>query len=327
MRVLVENSTWNNIGDGFYQSSVENIFRRLHGDGVVSVMDGPIGRAFRPKNRGQNAFQLNEWQDADLYVFSGPILNDEFLPTYAKIIENLTTKGAKYCLISVNGNGYSLERNREFLRTYPPTAFSSRDEPTFEMYSASCPYSLNGVCAAALVSETCTVADLTPSSPYVTVSFYERREPILEIVKGEVRVASERPDQKDSWWRIKRHLQHLRSSQESVGDYLIIRPLHDIAYKFPHLNFASSNSFLSYHPMSYLSLYKHTHMTLTNRVHAALPTLSYGNATRYFGKTNRDGVFGRLGLDANSDKPMRLERPTVVEELEKLVDFLKGMSF
>jgi hypothetical protein len=89
MKVLVENCTWANIGDGFYQMSVTVMLQRLFPHWDIYQQDGPQSRSFRYGPRfAPNVLNLMDYQRADLHVFTGPVVGQQLLTRYRKIIED-----------------------------------------------------------------------------------------------------------------------------------------------------------------------------------------------------------------------------------------------
>jgi hypothetical protein len=333
MRILVENSTWNNIGDAFYQTSLYSILRQVFPQHKVHMTDGPITRAFRPNRYFQkNAFDSRLVQDADVYCFSGPILGERFLEAYGDVIKSLSGRGRRYMLLSIHGHdrGVVTREIRNFLESYPPLAFSSRDEPTFNVYSGICKQSYNGICTAFFVSKTCPISVLIPNYKYITMSVYTSPDPEIfwEVDKdNRLILDSVRIEKKNMpWWRMMRHFEWVRCSPTSKNNYVIVRPVHDIGYKFSHLNFAKANSFLSYNPLSYLSLYSSTTLTISDRVHACVVTLSYGNPAIFVGRTGRSTVFSRLGLNSDMGAVMQLSEGDLQKEYKQFCGWLRGIE-
>jgi hypothetical protein len=333
MRILVENSTWTNIGNAFYQTSLYYILRKVFSKHTVYMTEGPIIRAFRPNKYFQkNAFELRLVQDGDLYCFSGPILGGGFLETYGEVIKSLSARGCRYMLLSIHGHDQGLVTReiRNFLERYPPLAFSSRDEPTFRVYSDMCKQSYNGICTAFFVSKTYHVAPVMPNYKYITISVYTAPDPEVswkvdedgKLVLGSVQITKKNMP----WWRITRHLEWIRRSHASKNEHTIIRPIHDIGYKFSHLNFAKANSFLSHNPFSYLALYSSTALTIADRVHACVVTLSYGKPAVFIGCTGRSTLFSRIGINSENETVMQLSKDDLQKEYDGFCDWLSGIE-
>lgn len=332
MRILVENSSWNNIGDGFYQFSLFNLLRKEFPHHDYAYLDAPASRSFRyAKPFSKNVFKFEEHQDADLYIFSGPILGSDFLAIYAPLIKQIQARGGNYALVSVHGDAESANTILSFFSENPPLLLASRDRNTFDIYKNGKFPTYDGVCTASLVSITCDVGDTTPDTRYISTSFYDGYEPYFEIKLNEQGSISEISDisawQPEPNWKFKRHFEYLfKSYRSNIADFQIVRPVHDIGYKFSHLNYSRSNSFLSYNPLTYLSLYKGTSLTVTNRLHAALPTLSFGKPAAYVGSTRRNGAIDRLGLRNYQGRVVRLDREVLTSEYTSLVQAIRGIG-
>lgn len=332
MRVLVENSSWNNIGDGFYQFSLFNLLKKEFPQHDYAFLDGPSSRSFRYSDRfAKNVFKAEDVQDSDLYVFSGPILNSRFMLDYAPLIKKLNNRGAKYAIISAHGDPKSANSIRTFLQSFPPILLASRDRATFNLYCSSNFPTYDGICTASLVSLTCEVGETVKSRPYIASSFYNGYEPKFEVFTSEAGITG--ISGIESWkptpqWRLWRHLEWMtKTYPKSIKGYEIIRPVHDIGYKFSHLNYARANSFLSYNPLIYLSLYKGASLTVTNRLHAAIPTISFGNPAVYVGATARNGALDRLGLKDYQGKTITLSSEIIQNEYEALVRAMRERGF
>lgn len=329
IRVIVENSTWNNIGDGFYQTSLYMILKTLLPQEQVAMGDGPIARAFRPSRMfTRNAFDIRGDQAADLYCFSGPILGERFMTHYAPLIEHISGRGATYMLLSAHGSPDLAihDEIKSFLRKYPPIAFSSRTRQTYDKYRDAVDEPYNGICAAFFVSLVCPVASLDAEHDFVIYSFYSRYEPRVSFSteeSGAIDLNSVQvSDSTVPFWRFSRHFEWLRRLPSCSGSFQIVRPVHEVSYKFSHLNFAKPNSFLSYNPLSYLSLYSGGALTVSDRVHACVAALSYGKPAALVGKWDRATLFDRLQLRKNGVCYLAPGRAQLKDEYEQFTYWL-----
>ena len=57
MRILVENSSWNNIGDAFYQFSLFNLLKKSCAHHRVAFLNAPTTRSFREYEGLDNALR------------------------------------------------------------------------------------------------------------------------------------------------------------------------------------------------------------------------------------------------------------------------------
>lgn len=306
MIVLVENSTWNNVGDGFYQTSLFRTMQELLPDGRVATMDGPIDRAFSPSSSLKaHALDVRTRLEGDLFVFSGPILGPGFLDRYGQLIRSIVGRGSNYMLLSVHGHHHATatEGIRELLRTHPPAGFSSRTSETFETYGTVVDDPYNGICSAFFLPMNTPYPSVEETAPpgYIAVSTYSRPEPAIAFElepDGSIDLATVQvsgPSAK--LWRLARHFEWMKNKPAEINGYEVVRPVHDISYKFSHLNFGHANSYLSHNPVHYYTLYSGSSLTISDRVHACVAALSAGRPAVLVGSWDRAGLFSRLDLD------------------------------
>lgn len=335
MKIIVENSTWNNLGDGFYQFSLYHFFKKIYPEHDIFMGEGPVKRAFHPNDKQlKNALKLNEYQQADLHVFSGPIVmalnNDEYKTPIKKIIES----GSKYCLISVSCSGLSgnhLREVQDFLKEYPPVLFSSRDPETYEKFKDHVPNAYNGICTAFMVNELLQVDTLKLDSKYFISSFYRNPEPIFESDTDEPNIGDVKMKENKNFinllpYRINRNLQIYNKTQSNLGKLKIVRTVQQVSNKSNNFNFKYPNSFISFNPLTFLSAFKGAEFTISERVHACAVTLAFGKPAQILIDNPRCGIFERFGFDWKSEngimRPKKDFSKTIQKEMDLLKDFL-----
>lgn len=330
MIIGVENSSWNNVGDGFYQFSLVRMFEREFPEHAVRMIDAPAHRSFKiDRSAKSRAYDTRGDLDLDVLVFSGPILGSTFMADYAPVIRDHVKRGGRYMLVSVHGDSSKAKDIVPFLEEYPPMLLASRDRSTHQHFTSPHYASYDGVCAASLVSITCSddLLDVRQDVDYVTVSFYDGYEPELELRYGSdgaiVGVNGLSSWRRERNWRVLRHFEGLKRYPSTIDGRKVIRPVHDISYPLNHLRYARDNSLLSYNPLVYLGVYKGTSLTVSNRLHAVLPTLSFGRPAAYIGATARNGALERLGLQNHQDNLLTLEHSALQNEYDALVDALR----
>jgi hypothetical protein len=326
-----------NVGDGIYQLSVLGLIQAVLPDAEVTRVDGPLLKTFPHRPRlvtrtplAKRGFEITPFYDLDCICLSGPVLGEDFLQVYGPTIRALRDRGGSYLIVSAHCPAYS-KKLIDFLHREPPLAISTRDTPSYEILSPCGAPVYDGVCAALLVSQTCRVPLVSTSiKPYITVSCDKGFEPHLsfeidktgEIDLDTVNVGKYEEQRK---WKYQRHWEFTRPVNASVAGCRIIRPVHDISYKYSHLNFAKPNAFLSYLPEAYLALYRSTSFTMSDRVHSCAPTLSYGKPALFVGDTPRAAIFDRVGVTAKSGSVMKVDHATVEKEYQALLGWLRGV--
>lgn len=330
MRIIVENSVWANVGNGWYQYSLFYMLKKLFPEHDVIMGEGPINLAFRIRDAKQQANALNwmEYQRADIHVFSGPMMSD-LDNLYFKKIVRLKERGENYALISCSGTGYSPSRISElgvFLKKYPPLFMSTRDEETYNAFKPFVPNSYNGICTAFLVDKNIDIRTYKMDKPFFISSFYREEEPLFIMKDGTKPCSIENIEVKhrENRWRlpysISRHLNYKHDHQNEIGGLFIVRTVQGLSTRFNHINFAAPNSFISFNPLSYLEIVKSSEFTISDRVHACAVSLACGHPARFLFSTPRAGIFDRIGFDYKSNNGIMYPNPDKIDdEFEKLI--------
>ena len=328
MRIAVENSTWNNIGDAFYQSAIMQILTECFPDDRIVPFDGPITRAFRPRRFGDNAFDVRKWVEADHYVLSGPILGAMFISDYIPFLKILKQQGKTYSLISTFGRGTApVEAEIEaFMAEFPPLVLHTRDGVTYEKYARFARSAYNGCCFAFFVRMLPEGQRLAPDHPYVCASYHsmpEARFGLERTGSGAADLESVSVELRSTFlpWNLARHVDFLTSVPRSVNGFEVVRPVHSF-YPLPHLTFNRPNSFITYNPLNFLSIYRHCEIVFTDRVHAAVAALSFGKAAHVVRVDDRIELFKRIGVARNAAGVMTLEPAEIDREYAAVRDWL-----
>lgn len=329
MKIIIENSTWNNIGDGFYQSALFVLISKLFPKAHVFMGEGPAKRSFRPNEKQlKNCFQMMKYQNADIHIFSGPMIR-QILTNYKDTIINISKKNARYALISCSSAGISkkeIGEVKEFFSKYPPIAFSSRDSETYSNFQDSVPSSYDGICTAFLVDKLLPIDTVELGKKYFVSSFYREPEPVFEAI-GNVTIENihlkKRKNIIPIKWGLARHFEFLRRMPEKINDHTIIRAHQSVSNKVNHYNFAYPNSYISLNPITYLSIFKGAEFTISDRIHACAVTLAFGKPARLVSDSPRAGIFSRLGIDYRaSNGVMSLNDDVLDSETKNLCRYL-----
>lgn len=310
MKILIENSTWNNVGDGWYQFALYSLIKNIYPDHEIMLGEGPIRRAFRINNEKQknNSLNLILYQKADLHIFSGPILR-YLLSDYKEAIIKLKNRGEEYALISVSGTAIPQNILNEiggFLIQYPPLFFSSRDEETYKSFFPYVKNIYNGICTAFLVDRTLQIQTFELDKKFFISSFYMELEPTYYIDPNK-KFCIENIEVRHKKtlfylpYKYSRHLDFFRKHQVEIGNHLIVRTIQNLNTRFNHINFATPNSFISFNPLSYLNVTKSSEFVISDRVHACVVALACGKPARFLFNTPRAGIFNRMGFDYKSN--------------------------
>jgi hypothetical protein len=268
--------------------------------------------------------------------------------------------GVKTILLGVGYYDYSDEERqicRKLLQKYPPHVLVSRDHRTYEDLKDVAAYAYDGLDNAYFLPDVYhpIPADLPP---YIILNFDKTPEPHIRILSSsEETIADNTPHKphisrfsfQGRNWEVQfpstrfaisrtRRLSKaygfisapfgLHGTKHSqVGDWMLVRTDH----QFNPINlrriFRGPNAYSGDLPYVYLDLYARTTMTLSDRIHAVLATLVYGNPAMLFSKSGRALILERVGAGDVTQKPITLDLALVQEEKERELEFLKTIPF
>ncbi len=312
MRILVYNSSWSNVGNGWFATSCRNLLKDMYPQAIVQDGDDDIIQAFRPRWQFEkdNAFQLMQYQRADIHVFTGPIVSmcSETGAFGRKILDIIQHK-EKYCIISANGTSLSESKRKtigEFFKKYPPLFITTRDEESYLWIKNYVQNIYNGICTAWLVDRTIHPQTFKLDKPFFISSWYTELDPVYELPEGEeATIESLKVKRKKTYlgmsYNIARHFNFLRPQQQEVGGKYIIRTIQNLNTRFNHINFAMPRSFISFNTEKYLDIVKSSEFTISDRVHACVVSLACGHPAKFLFSTPRAGLFTRMGFDYSSN--------------------------
>lgn len=326
--IWVENSTWNNIGDGFYQSSLVYQIRKLFPEHLVVEGDGPASRTFRPSAKfAHNVFDAMEYQDADVYIFSGPMLR-QLSWRYEGLIRRLMSRGKRYAIFSASAADASASDREEieaFFEKYPPVALSLRDNENYEWLRAAVPNAISSICAAFLVGEL-PVPRLAYDTPYFISNFYTAGEPKFSIGDSwETLKVSSLKTRSPKVMKFLRHLEWLDSGPDMVGKYKVVRVRHETTMKFSHLTFRKLNSYCSMNPVVILSAYEGCDFVVSDRVHACVAGLAFGKPVYLYKVDNRAMLFNQKEIIRHHDNGfMTINSGKLKVARRELLDYIQN---
>jgi hypothetical protein len=328
MRIAVENSTWNNIGDAFYQTALQTMVGQAFPEAEVFAFDGPIVRAFRPRNFKANAYDARPAVDADHFIFSGPILGSTFPEQYGPLIKAIVESGRSYSLVSVHAysKDEELDRLREFLKAYPPRAIETRDRVTFDKIRGLADCQKDGVCFAFFVRCIPGVPLYSADERYICMSFHSAPEPKVRFEHPgagffEAGIDLSQEVQPLLPWKFSRHLDFAARRPTEVAGRKVVRPVHSF-YPSPHLIFSRPNSYISYNPANFLSIYRNCEGVITDRVHAGVAALSFGKPALVSRLDGRYALFEKVPLERNGDV-VRLAPAALDKIYDEHMDWLR----
>ncbi|PIQ56785.1 MAG: hypothetical protein COW01_03590 [Bdellovibrionales bacterium CG12_big_fil_rev_8_21_14_0_65_38_15] len=292
-----------NIGNAFFDLGAYAILKEAMPDAVIHRVGGathwmfnasfnhlknPIERKLRRRfNQRQtisNSIEIPMFANLDLVVFAGMSMCAEFVANNGPTFMELAKRKIPVLLLGTGGALYDKDEPiifSNFLKKFSDFRVITRDDDTYKMFEPH----LAGKMVAGIDCAFSLPRYLSPLSfdcPDFNVECFD------EIIPPPV-------------------LNHSRQ---------VFRAHHDMWGPLPKHYIDQPNCLISDVPEDYLNLYANSKITYSDRVHACVATLAYGNEARLFSSTPRKSLFNKLGVDNITSTTVRLD----MANLKKLQD-------
>lgn len=240
------------------------------------VNKGIVGRLMKRPANLSNVFNIQQFANCDYIVQSGAFLASHWFELHGDVLLRAKDRGIK---VIFNGGGMTdttynedeIENTREWIRKIEPEIFISRDEQSFKNFHDLSEHSYNGIDVAFFLIDAYRPVELGIHN-FCVLNFDKEQEPdIIEL------------DINDEDLVVRTH--HSLWHNFSLSEY------NRMKYQY----YSKNNILISEIPEDYLNIYSNAKLTYSDRVHACIATLSYGNPARLFSKTPRAKLFEKVG--------------------------------
>lgn len=237
----------------------------------------------------------------DYLILPGCILTVPFFVIFGKLLEDKVAQGCKLIFLAASGNHYTENEVKivsEWLEKLKPLAIMTRDSVAYKHYAKYSSNSYNGIDNVFFVNRLGLNKTDTTIDPYIVLNFDE-------------------PKHK----KIKKNLEKEFRNQQIV--YTDHKP-----YPYSKVSLMSKqNVMCSDYPLDYLFIYKNVKETHSDRVHACIPTLSFGNAAQLYSDSPRIALFDNVGIKISEIKshPVTLDQAHLKDLQDKQIAFLKDL--
>ena len=325
-----------NIGNSLFQISAEGIFKEI-GSQVITVPDAP-GYMNVKKGNPNNYFEFMDLIDADYYCIHGPFFRKEFDKIYLENIKKLKRRGVKIIGLGVGAMHYdekSIQYYNQWLKECDFDLVTTRDELTYDFLKGKVRNLYNGIDLGFLIKFYRPQPNFINDKKLICFNFDQIPEPkFYEDKNGIILLDDKMYNFKKSLsneprGKFKKIFPYIRPyfkkfEEVSMNGYTIIRTDHRFNPYSRKKIYSDKNSFAMDTPEGYLLAYANSKLTLSNRVHANVATLSYGNPAMYFSDSKRAKLLDRLNLGEIYNKPMKLSSDILDLEKNNLVEFIKN---
>lgn len=236
----------------------------------------------------QNIFSMASMVKCDYFIIPGCVLTVPFFTIYGDLIKRKAEQGSKIIFLGASGNFYTeyeVKFVSEYLRKLRPYAIMTRDILAYKYYANFTKNSYNGIDNVFFVNLLNLPQIDTDLTPYVVLNIEEPKH-----------------------YRIKEELKNIFKEKNIVYSYHKPFPYTKVS------KLVKNGVIVSDNPMDYLLLYRNASEVYSDRVHACIPTLAFGNKARLF--SNSPGI----ALFENAKIPDVRERLVSIEGLKEMQD-------
>ena len=337
MRIASVKGYWStNIGNSLFQISAEGIFNEI-GVEVITVPDVP-GFVNVKKGNPENYFEFMDFLDVDYYCIHGPFFRKEFDKIYLENIKKLKRRGVKIIGLGVGAMHYDEESIKYYNKWIKECDFdfiATRDELTYNFLKGKVKKLYNGIDLGFLIKFYRPQPNFINNEKLICFNFDQIPEPVFfEDKHGPISIDNKNYNYKKSFSNeprgvFKKIFPFIRPyfkkfHKGSLNNYKIIRTDHRFNPYSRKKIYSDKNTFAMDTPEGYLLAYSNSKLTLSNRVHANVASLSYGNKAMYFSDSKRANLLNRLGLNAIYDNPVSLDSYKLDLEKKELIMFIEN---
>ena len=319
IKIIHNGGGWiTNIGNAFLDyGSIESIKQacqtvEIHLTSVLNrwvsyqIKKGLVGRLLNKNPDMSHVLNLQDLSEIDYIVQSGACLGPDWFNLHGDILQKSSEKGIK---IIINGGGmtdntYSddeIVSTRKILKKLKPFIFISRDEESYKNFYDLAEHSYNGIDVAFFLKDAYKPQKVN-TKPYVILNFDKDIEPSLDNLGIDQKYAIIRTHH--SFWH-----------NFSFDKYLSMKKMY----------YEKNNTMISEIPEDYLALYANTNATYSDRVHACVATISYGNPARLVSNSPRSLLFERMKMIDITKKILYPTIKKIQDEKDKQIKFLSDI--
>lgn len=341
-RIGVLTGYWStNIGNAFFQLGAVYALQQAYPSAHVFPIGDQPGYWKTSLGNPPNALDYAKHLELDALVILGPYVRPEMNTIVSNLIRTQHAKGAKIIVLAAGMMQYdqgTIELSRLLMSECPPHIFTTRDTETYEALGDLAKFAFDGVDVATFVSDLFPKVP-TDIEPYIALNFDQIPEPIISTASLGGRVDRSFEHDEKTWsirqpkkrtelcYKHKTYifldsLLGLNTGPERIDGKLVVRTDHRYNPFLMKKNYRASNSYSGDVPYSYLNIYANADLTISNRVHACVATVSYGNPAMLFTHSPRAYLLKRLGLDRIKNEPQRVDLAYLSDEKTKLIEWL-----
>lgn len=286
---------------GFSFMIKENILVRWLWEHLVQHFEKPIHDRTYSAISTLDVFSPAKIAKLDYLILPGCILTESFFTIYGKLLTEKIKQGCKLIFLGASGNYYTKKEVAvvsKWLEQLKPYAIMFRDSVAYEHYKSFTQNAYNGIDNVFFVNLLNLPKVETTIDPYAVLNFdIPKHNPIKQRLVNE-----------------------LKDRQIVYTDH---KP-------YPYIKvskLAKQNVMCSDYPLDYLFIYRNVKETYSDRVHACIPTLSFGNKAQLFSDSPRIALFENVGIiiEEMKKKPIALDPDHLKELQDAQIKYLSAL--
>jgi len=284
-----------NIGNAFCNLGMEYVCRKAFPEATLYPIGDAVRYLFNHNVTGRrlaaNCFEIGEVADIDLLVYAGMSICDEFIADNGPTFLNAAKRGIAFLGLAIGASRYTSEEAVNYIgfaKRLGRYAMIARDDDTFSMFDGKLDHLYCGIDNAFSLSHAYLPPKLSLGK-YDVVNFDAEDAP--------------------------------HELPETCGK--TVHTHHKFSGDLPQDFFSKQETLISDMPWDYLSLYANCRTTYSDRVHACVASLSYGNKAMLFNSTPRKSLFARFGLEEITERPCSIESETLDHEIERQIELVR----
>lgn len=341
-RIALVSGFWGqNIGNAFFNLGGRWLLEEAFSTSTVGFLqDQPGYRTFHSKKSGNpaNAYDLLGDVDIDLLVLQGPLLTTTALDLWGPTLRRLRARGARWLYLGAALFKYTAKERSAalaFLREFPPIAVSTRDAATAELIAELGLPVHSGIDSAFALPHVVRPVPMVPSDRFrIALSFDRYPEPIFYPDPSGFQVGDGRFSYRQP--RLQQRLSRMGKWQAYIGagldrsprpnpfaDSAIVRLAHRTNPFVKWKVYQRPDTVASDEPWTYMTVYSSVDLVLSDRVHACVAALAYGNPAMLFSSSPRAGLFDAVGASGIRSGPVTAPWERIDNRLQETVRFLR----
>ena len=247
----------------------------------------------------KKVFNLVDFSELDYLIIPGCDLTVPFIKIFGDVVKRAAVRGTRIIFLGASGNFYTdheITVVTKFLEEISPYAIMTRDSEAYKYYKDVCGNTYNGIDNVFFVNRMNPPVPKvkTTDSPFVVLNFDEPKHN-----------------------NIKKSLESKLKAEGRKIVYTNHKP-------YPYSNIkkcADKGIMCSDQPLDYLYLYRNAEAVYSDRVHACIPTLSFGNQCQLFSDSPRIALFENVGLHDIKKELTMIQNLKQLQE--KQIDYLR----